>query len=56
MLCNCIITWVLILNTDMAHIICGGCRTMLMYTRGASSVRCSCCQTTNLVPGILIIS
>ena len=45
-----------ILNTahagmDMAHIVCGGCRTMLMYTRGASSVRCSCCQTVNLVPG-----
>ncbi|XP_010439582.1 PREDICTED: protein LSD1 isoform X2 [Camelina sativa] len=37
---------------DMAHIVCGGCRTMLMYTRGASSVRCSCCQTTNLVPGL----
>ncbi|CAF2070078.1 hypothetical protein Bca4012_087507 [Brassica carinata] len=36
---------------DMAHIVCGGCRTMLMYTRGASSVRCSCCQTVNLVPG-----
>ncbi|KAL0699218.1 hypothetical protein Bca4012_055340 [Brassica carinata] len=35
---------------DMAHIVCGGCRTMLMYTRGASSVRCSCCQTVNLVP------
>ncbi|XP_006413872.2 protein LSD1 isoform X2 [Eutrema salsugineum] len=37
-------------GVDMAHIICGGCRTMLMYTRGASSVRCSCCQTVNLVP------
>ncbi|CAH8378746.1 unnamed protein product [Eruca vesicaria subsp. sativa] len=35
---------------DMAHIVCGGCRTMLMYTRGANSVRCSCCQTMNLVP------
>ncbi|CAH2078441.1 unnamed protein product [Thlaspi arvense] len=35
---------------DMAHIVCGGCQTMLMYTRGANSVRCSCCQTVNLVP------
>ncbi|CAG7898014.1 unnamed protein product [Brassica rapa] len=35
---------------DMAHIVCGGCRTMLMYTRGGTSVRCSCCQTLNLVP------
>lgn len=48
-----------VLNTahvgmDMAHIVCGGCRTMLMYTRGANSVRCSCCQTVNLVPGISI--
>ncbi|XP_056856438.1 protein LSD1 isoform X3 [Raphanus sativus] len=38
------------LGMDMAHIVCGGCRTMLMYTRGANSVRCSCCQTVNLVP------
>lgn len=37
----------------MSQLICGGCRTLLMYTRGASSVRCSCCHTVNLVPGII---
>ncbi|GFP97457.1 protein lsd1 [Phtheirospermum japonicum] len=35
---------------EMAQLICGGCRTLLMYTRGATSVRCSCCHTVNLVP------
>ncbi|KAK4488056.1 hypothetical protein RD792_003798 [Penstemon davidsonii] len=35
---------------DMAQLICGGCRTLLMHTRGATSVRCSCCHTVNLVP------
>lgn len=39
---------------DMANIVCGGCGTMLMYTRSATSVRCSCCQTLNLVPGKII--
>ncbi|GFZ06098.1 hypothetical protein Acr_18g0002680 [Actinidia rufa] len=34
----------------MAQLICGGCRTLLMYARGATSVRCSCCQTVNLAP------
>ncbi|GMI91999.1 hypothetical protein HRI_002869200 [Hibiscus trionum] len=33
---------------EMAQLICGGCRTLLMYTRGATSVRCSCCNTVNL--------
>lgn len=37
---------------DMAQLICGGCRTLLMYSRGATSVRCSCCHTVNLAPGI----
>ncbi|XP_028783353.1 protein LSD1-like [Neltuma alba] len=32
----------------MSQLYCGGCRTLLMYTRGAPSVRCSCCQTVNL--------
>lgn len=36
---------------DMSQLICGGCRTLLMYTRGAASVRCSCCHTVNLAPG-----
>lgn len=38
----------------MANIVCGGCGTMLMYTSSATSVRCSCCQTLNLVPGKII--
>ncbi|KAM3260066.1 hypothetical protein ACQJBY_045647 [Aegilops geniculata] len=33
----------------MAQLICGGCRTLLMYTRNADTVRCSCCSTVNLV-------
>eukprot|EP00850_Spirogloea_muscicola_P025520 SM003378S12856 [mRNA] locus=s3378:9:1316:- [translate_table: standard] len=32
----------------MAQLVCGGCRTLLMYIRGASSVQCSCCHTVNL--------
>nr|GMD03203.1 protein LSD1 [Ipomoea batatas] len=36
---------------EMAQLICGGCRTLLMHPRGATSVRCSCCHTVNLVPG-----
>lgn len=36
----------------MARLICGGCQTLLMYTRSATTVRCSCCDTVNLVrPG-----
>ena len=38
---------------EMAQLICGGCRTLLMYTRGATSVRCSCCHTVNLAPGTI---
>ncbi|VAI21544.1 unnamed protein product [Triticum turgidum subsp. durum] len=34
---------------EMAQLICGGCRTLLMYTRNADTVRCSCCSTVNLV-------
>jgi LSD1 subclass zinc finger protein len=38
----------------MAQLICGGCRTLLMYTRSADTVRCSCCNTVNLVrPGVI---
>ncbi|XP_057841999.1 protein LOL2 isoform X2 [Cryptomeria japonica] len=35
-------------GTEMAQLICGGCRTLLMYVRGATSVQCSCCHTVNL--------
>ncbi|KAK3006738.1 hypothetical protein RJ639_016089 [Escallonia herrerae] len=35
---------------EMSQLICGGCRTLLMHARGATSVRCSCCHTVNLVP------
>lgn len=36
----------------MAQLICGGCRTLLMYTRNADTVRCSCCRTVNLVRSV----
>lgn len=32
----------------MAQLECNGCRTLLMYIRGASSVQCSICQLVNL--------
>nr|XP_025652016.1 protein LOL1-like isoform X3 [Arachis hypogaea]XP_025698483.1 protein LOL1-like isoform X3 [Arachis hypogaea] len=35
-------------GTEMAQLICGGCHTLLMYIRGATSVQCSCCHTVNL--------
>ncbi len=35
-------------GTEMAQLECGGCRTLLMYIRGASSVQCSVCNTVNL--------
>lgn len=34
--------------TGMAQLVCGGCRTILMYARGAASVRCSCCNTISV--------
>lgn len=40
-------TSVICAGMEMSHLVCGGCRTLLMYTRGATSVRCSCCQTIN---------
>ncbi|KAM0001812.1 putative transcription factor Znf-LSD family [Helianthus debilis subsp. tardiflorus] len=49
----CIILFIFIivsLGMEMDQLICGGCRTLLMYTRGATSVRCSCCHTVNLAP------
>lgn len=36
---------------DMAQLICRSCRTLLMYARGATSVRCSCCHNVNLATG-----
>lgn len=40
----------------MAQLVCGGCRTMLIYARGATSVRCSCCNTINItMPGIYYV-
>ncbi|XP_073107552.1 protein LOL3-like isoform X2 [Elaeis guineensis] len=33
---------------EMSQLVCGGCRTLLMYTRGANGVRCACCNTINL--------
>lgn len=35
-------------GTEMAQLVCGGCRTLLMYVRGATSVQCSQCNTVNL--------
>ncbi|KAK1357089.1 hypothetical protein POM88_050345 [Heracleum sosnowskyi] len=35
-------------GTEMAQLVCGGCHTLLMYIRGATSVKCSCCHTVNL--------
>nr|AFK33363.1 unknown [Lotus japonicus] len=35
---------------EMSQLYCGGCRTLLMYANGATSVRCSCCNTTTRVP------
>jgi LSD1 subclass zinc finger protein len=44
----------IIAGLEMAQLICGGCRTLLMYTRSADTVRCSCCNTVNLVrPGTI---
>ncbi|GAV75729.1 zf-LSD1 domain-containing protein, partial [Cephalotus follicularis] len=35
--------------SEMAQIVCGSCRQLLTYLRGARHVQCSCCQTLNLV-------
>ncbi|BBH00880.1 lsd one like 2 [Prunus dulcis] len=29
--------------------VCGSCRRLLKYSRGARHVQCSCCQTVNFV-------
>lgn len=41
-------TLVFATGTEMAQLICGGCHTLLMFIRGATSVQCSCCHTVNL--------
>lgn len=33
---------------EMSQLVCGGCRTLLMYAPGANGVRCACCNTINL--------
>ncbi|XP_048438529.1 protein LOL2-like isoform X2 [Pyrus x bretschneideri] len=32
-----------------AQMVCGSCRRLLKYPRGATHVECSCCQTVNFV-------
>lgn len=34
---------------EMAQMVCGSCRRLLSYPRGTKHVKCSCCQTVNLV-------
>ncbi|KAK4758889.1 hypothetical protein SAY87_020190 [Trapa incisa] len=34
---------------EMAQMVCGSCRRLLSYIRGARYVQCSCCQTVNFV-------
>lgn len=47
--------YIILAGTEMSQLICGGCRTLLMYTRGATSVRCSCCHTVNLATGTILM-
>nr|VDC99558.1 unnamed protein product [Brassica oleracea] len=35
--------------SEMAQMVCGSCRRLLSYPRGTKHVKCSCCQTVNLV-------
>ncbi|XP_022140183.1 protein LOL2 [Momordica charantia] len=37
------------LSSDMAQMVCGSCRRLLKYLKGARYVRCSCCSTVNYV-------
>lgn len=39
----------LIFNPEMGQMVCGNCRQLLSYPRGAIYVQCACCQTINLV-------
>ncbi|XP_057422096.1 protein LOL2 [Lotus japonicus] len=35
--------------SGLAQMVCGSCRRLLSYPRGAKHVKCSCCQTVNIV-------
>ncbi|TQD71130.1 hypothetical protein C1H46_043325 [Malus baccata] len=35
--------------SEIAQLVCGSCRRLLKYPRGARHVECSCCQTVNFV-------
>ncbi|XP_040378400.1 mucin-17-like isoform X2 [Oryza brachyantha] len=37
------------LNKEIGQMVCGSCRVLLAYFRGADHVHCTCCQTMNLV-------
>ncbi|CAN4084057.1 unnamed protein product [Withania somnifera] len=36
-------------SAKMGQMVCGSCRQLLSYPQGAKLVKCSCCQTVNLV-------
>ncbi|XP_004505056.1 protein LOL2 [Cicer arietinum] len=36
-------------SVGFAQMVCGSCRRLLAYQRGAKHVKCSCCQTVNIV-------
>ncbi|XP_062162513.1 protein LOL2 [Alnus glutinosa] len=35
--------------SEMAQMVCGSCRRLLKYPRGARHIECSCCHTVNFV-------
>ena len=35
-------------RASMSQLVCGACRTLLLYPRGATTVQCSMCNTVNL--------
>ncbi|WJX52142.1 Protein lol2 [Trifolium repens] len=37
------------LTSGFAQMVCGSCRRLLSYPQGAKHVKCSCCQTVNIV-------
>lgn len=37
------------LPSGFAQMVCGSCRRLLSYPPGAKHVKCSCCQTVNIV-------
>nr|AGN12856.1 putative lsd one-like protein 2 [Leavenworthia alabamica] len=34
---------------EMAQMVCGSCRRLLSYLKGSKRIKCSCCNTVNLV-------